>query len=60
MPNPKRRRSSARQGNRRAHKKLSALNLTPCPQCHTPRPPHRVCPNCGTYHGREVIALEEA
>ena len=27
-----------------------------CPQCHSPRLPHRVCPVCGNYKGREVIA----
>ena len=26
-----------------------------CPQCHSPRRPHRVCPTCGTYAGREVV-----
>ena len=25
-----------------------------CPQCHSPRLPHRVCPVCGSYKGREV------
>ncbi|HXR31795.1 MAG TPA: 50S ribosomal protein L32, partial [Solirubrobacterales bacterium] len=24
-------------------------------RCHSPRLPHRVCPTCGTYAGREVI-----
>ena len=27
-----------------------------CPQCHQPRRPHRVCPHCGFYGGREVVA----
>ncbi|MHB2000329.1 MAG: 50S ribosomal protein L32, partial [Solirubrobacteraceae bacterium] len=25
-------------------------------RCHSPRRPHRVCPVCGTYAGREVVA----
>ena len=28
--------------------------LNSCPRCHSPRLPHRVCPTCGTYAGREV------
>ena len=31
-----------------------------CPRCHSPRLPHRVCPVCGTYAGREVIDHEIA
>jgi len=32
--------------------------LSPCPRCRQPRIPHRVCPNCGYYHGREVLVTE--
>ncbi len=32
--------------------------LNECPRCHSPRLPHRVCPTCGTYAGREVIRHE--
>ena len=32
--------------------------LNECPRCHSPRLPHRVCPVCGTYAGREVIVHE--
>jgi len=27
-----------------------------CPTCHSPRRPHRVCPVCGTYAGREIVS----
>ncbi|MDX6654196.1 MAG: Ribosomal L32p protein family [Solirubrobacterales bacterium] len=27
-----------------------------CPRCHSPHIPHRVCPTCGTYAGREVVS----
>ncbi len=57
-PLPKRKIAHARQGERRQHLKLSAQALMECPQCHTPKPPHQACPNCGTYNGREVIAVE--
>jgi large subunit ribosomal protein L32 len=28
-----------------------------CPQCRSPKPNHRVCPVCGTYNGRDVLAV---
>jgi len=58
VPLPKRKYSRARQGERRAHLGLRAAALVDCPQCHTPKLPHHVCPTCGTYDGREVIAIE--
>ncbi len=60
MANPKKKRSSSKQGRIRAHKKLDAPNASLCPQCHEPRLPHRVCPSCGTYKGVEFIAPSEA
>jgi len=58
MAVPKKRTSSARRDTRRAHDARSAPRLNECPQCHSPRLPHRVCPVCGTYAGREVIKHE--
>ncbi|NPA13327.1 MAG: 50S ribosomal protein L32, partial [Aquificae bacterium] len=26
-----------------------------CPDCGQPKAPHRVCPHCGSYKGKEVI-----
>lgn len=57
-PLPKRKLSRARRGNRRAHLGLRLPTLSPCPQCHTPRPTHQACPTCGTYRGRQVITLK--
>ena len=45
---------------RRAQHKASTPRLNECPRCHSPRLPHRVCPTCGTYAGREVIAHKVA
>ncbi|HOK78627.1 MAG TPA: 50S ribosomal protein L32, partial [Verrucomicrobiota bacterium] len=28
-----------------------------CPQCAEPYIPHRVCPACGYYKGRQVITV---
>jgi large subunit ribosomal protein L32 len=32
--------------------------LIACPNCGEPRIPHRVCPECGHYKGRTVVAVE--
>ena len=55
---PKRRTSRARKLKRRAQWKLQKPTLCTCPQCGSPKLPHRVCSTCGTYAGREVVATE--
>jgi large subunit ribosomal protein L32 len=57
---PKKRISHRRQGNRRGHHKLAIPQLTTCKQCGELRRSHHVCPNCGTYRGRQVIAAKQA
>ena len=59
MAVPKRRASLARKRKRRTNLGLIAPNLDTCPRCLEPKLPHRVCSACGTYKGREVIAMEE-
>jgi len=59
MPLPTRRHSKSRKNKRRAHDALTPPHYVLCPQCHEPKLPHRVCPKCGTYKGREVIEIEE-
>ena len=56
---PKQRVTQHRQGNRRRHHWLPALNLVPCRSCREMKLPHHVCPNCGMYNGRQVIQIEE-
>jgi large subunit ribosomal protein L32 len=56
MAVPKKRTSSARRDKRRANHKAGKARLNSCPRCHSPRLPHRVCPTCGTYAGREVVS----
>ncbi len=59
MAVPKRRTSKAKRNSRRsANMKKSAPALSICPQCHEPKLPHRVCPNCNYYDGKEVVASE--
>lgn len=55
MAVPKKRTSRARRDKRRAQHKAGKATLNLCPRCHSPRRPHRVCPTCGTYGGREVV-----
>ncbi len=55
----KRRFSKARTANRRAHFKVRLVTLVECPQCHARMVPHRVCPACGYYAGRQVIEVKE-
>ena len=58
MAVPKQKQSHSRTAKRRAQHKISAPTYNACPTCHSPRLPHRVCPTCGTYAGREVIRHE--
>jgi len=57
MAVPKRKQSHSRTAKRRAQHKISAPALNVCPRCQSPRRAHRVCPVCGTYDGREVVAV---
>ena len=57
-PVPKKRTSKARRNSRRGHDNLSAPTLVPCPQCKEKKPPHQVCPHCGTYRGKEIINID--
>ncbi|MEN8181470.1 MAG: 50S ribosomal protein L32 [Myxococcota bacterium] len=59
MAVPKRRTSKSRRNKRRSHDGLRLPARSRCPQCDTPKLPHRACPNCGTYRGREVVPIEE-
>jgi large subunit ribosomal protein L32 len=60
MPNPKRKHSKARRNRRRAHDFLQARAWVECPHCHESKMPHRACPHCGYYKGREVVLVEES
>lgn len=55
MSVPDRKLSKRRSRMRAAHHAISPRSLASCAQCGYERPPHRVCPNCGHYRGREVI-----
>ncbi|RMD46800.1 MAG: 50S ribosomal protein L32 [Alphaproteobacteria bacterium] len=49
----------AKRGMRRSHDALTPANPNECPNCGELKRPHHVCPSCGHYRDREVIALAE-
>jgi large subunit ribosomal protein L32 len=57
-PLPKRKYAKARQGERRAHIAVLPPAMESCPQCHSVKRAHHVCPTCGYYAGREVVAMK--
>jgi large subunit ribosomal protein L32 len=59
MALPKRRHSHARKNKRRSQKKVTVMKYVECPKCHSPKLPHRICPNCGTYKDKVIIAPKE-
>lgn len=59
MAVPKRKTSKARRDKRRNNLwKLDAPAIVKCEQCGEFKRPHRVCDNCGTYKGRQIIVKE--
>lgn len=41
---------------RRAHDALKPSAYVECPECGEIKRPHHICPSCGFYDKREVIA----
>ena len=58
-PHPKRKHSKGRRDRRRAHDALIVPPLVACQNCGEMRPQHTVCPKCGHYQGKEVIAIKK-
>jgi len=58
-PLPKQKISRTRRDKRRTHDALKSSNLVQCSNCGEMRLPHRACPACGYYKGREVFEVEE-
>ena len=59
MAVPKQKQSHSRTTKRRSQHKLTAPSYNACPQCHSPRRPHHVCPTCGHYAGREIVHVHD-
>ncbi|PHX97939.1 MAG: 50S ribosomal protein L32 [Gemmatimonadetes bacterium] len=59
MAVPKRRTSKRKKRARNTHKKAAPVVIQACPKCGGTRRPHRACPECGFYAGRQAIAARE-
>ena len=60
MAVPKRKHSQARKNKRRSNVwKLEMPAFSKCTQCGQLKTPHRVCPHCGYYTGKEIIKMDE-
>ncbi len=59
MAVPKGKTSKSKRDKRRSHHALAPGARSNCPQCGEPKLPHRICGNCGSYRGREVIQTDE-
>jgi len=57
MAVPKHRSTRSRRNMRRAHDALVAANPNECANCGELKRPHHVCPACGHYDSREVVAV---
>lgn len=56
MAVPKRQKSKMRIRMRRGQKKAVIAAVSKCPDCGADRPNHSVCPSCGRYNGRQIVA----
>ena len=58
VPNKKKSRSRTRM-HRAANMKYDGVQVQSCPACSEPVVPHRACPSCGVYRGRQVLVKAE-
>jgi large subunit ribosomal protein L32 len=58
MAVPRKRKSHSRRRQQRSHDALVAPAKSKCSNCDAPKLPHRVCPACGYYAGREVVEVQ--
>ncbi len=56
VPRAKKSKSKIRMRKRSHHVTVPASR--PCSNCGQPQLPHRVCPSCGYYRGRQVVSIE--
>ncbi len=57
MAVPKKRTSKSKKGMRRSHHRVPTPTVIEC-ECGSPALPHRVCPSCGKYAGREYLTKD--
>lgn len=59
MPQPKKRMTSTRTGNRRSQINVKPVTLVNCSKCKSPVKPHEVCKVCGYYGDKKVIDMDK-
>jgi large subunit ribosomal protein L32 len=59
MAVPKRKTSKMKIRSRKAANRYKGVQITECPECKAPAAPHRVCPSCGMYKGKQVLTVKE-
>jgi len=62
MANPKRKISRSKRDMRRANwfADMKQTQLSKCDHCGEPKLPHRACPGCGYYNGKNVYIPKNA
>lgn len=61
MAVPKKKVSKARRDKRRSSVwKIDAPTMAKCPKCGEYNLAYRVCSNCGSYKGEEIVAVKAA
>ncbi len=58
MALPQKRTSKSKKGMRRSHHRVDIPNVIYC-ECGEPTLPHRVCPSCGVYKGRQYLRHDD-
>lgn len=59
MAVPKRKTSKMKKRMRKAANRHQGVQATFCNVCGKPAAPHRACPSCGNYKGKQVITVAE-
>lgn len=58
MAVPKRKSSKRVIRTRRSSHSKPSVATQECPECGAAQIPHRVCPSCGYYKGKQVLTVE--
>jgi large subunit ribosomal protein L32 len=56
---PKRKKSKMKKRQIKAGKPYKGVQANSCVSCGNSVLPHRVCPSCGMYKGRQAITIEK-
>lgn len=58
MAVPKRKTSKSKIRSRKRANKGTYTEAGACSECGAPQEPHRACPSCGYYRGRQVLTVK--